>query len=155
MCPCTLNTSPRIQTSWRKGVWLDSFKGLFVFLEEIKRSSLLFGFPQNHCIPNPPIAQTYVSVWGGFSGGKVKKVMIDWGHKRRRSKCVALNLQPSLNHTLTDPRGGLPQLVLKSMLARRALNRKSSKLYYVRIYEPFQNINSALFEVSVKDSSYS
>lgn len=36
-----------------------------------------------------------------------------------------------------------------------ALNIKSFKLYYVRIYEPFQNINSALFEVSVKDSSYS
>ena len=41
------------------------------------------------------------------------------------------------------------------MLALRALNRKSFKLYYVRIYEPFQNINSALFEVSVKGSSYS
>lgn len=41
------------------------------------------------------------------------------------------------------------------MLALRALNRKSFKLYYARIYEPFQNINSALFEVSVKESSYS
>lgn len=36
-----------------------------------------------------------------------------------------------------------------------AVNIKSFKLYYVRIYEPFQNINSALFEESVKDSSYS
>lgn len=52
-------------------------------------------------------------------------------------------------------RGGLPQLVLESMLALWALNIKSFKLYYVRIYEPFQNINSALFKVSVKDSSYS
>lgn len=37
------------------------------------------------------------------------------------------------------------------MGALRALNRKSFKLYYVRIYEPFQNINSALFEVSVRE----
>ncbi len=81
--------------------------------------------------------------------------MIDWGHKRQKSKCVALNLQPSVSRILTDSGRGLPQLVLKSMLALWALNIKSFKLYYVRIYEPFQNINSALFEVSVKDSSYS
>lgn len=37
---------------------------MFVLLEEIKRGSLLLGFPQNHCIPNPPIAQTCVSVGG-------------------------------------------------------------------------------------------
>lgn len=47
--------------------------------------------------------------------------------------------------------GLLPQL--RSMLALNALNGKSFGLYYVRIYEPFQNINSGLFEVSVKDGS--
>lgn len=77
--------------------------------------------------------------------------MIDRGHKRQRSKCAALNLQPSVSGVLTDS----GKLVLKSMLAMRALNLESFKLYYVRIYEPFQNINSALFEVSVKDGSYS
>lgn len=41
------------------------------------------------------------------------------------------------------------------MLALKALSRKYFKLYYARIYEPFPNINSGLFEVSVKDSSYS
>lgn len=68
--------------------------------------------------------------------------------------CCAKSTTFSQPHILTDS-GRLPQPVLKSMLALRALNRKSFKLYYVRIYEPFLNINSALFEVSVKDSSYS
>lgn len=41
------------------------------------------------------------------------------------------------------------------MLALWALNIKSSELFYMRIYELFQNINSALFEVSVNNHSYS
>lgn len=80
--------------------------------------------------------------------------MIDLGHKRQRSKCFALNLQPSVSHILTNLRSYL------SFCSNQCyppspwvLNIKSFKLYYARMYEPFQNINSALFEVSVKDSS--
>lgn len=54
-----------------------------------------------------------------------------------------------------DPHRELAPPALQSMLASRASNIKSSQLHYVRIYEPFQNINSALFEVSVNNHSYS
>lgn len=79
----------------------------------------------------------------------VEKAVIDWGYKRKGIKSTTFN-SPHIDGLL-----GLHQLVLKSMLFLKALNGKSFKLYYVRIYEPFQNINSALFKVSVKDSCYS
>lgn len=64
------------------GLILRGLLQTFVLPEEIKRSSLLFGFPPDLCIPSPPFDQTYVSAWeGGGWRSKIKKVLIDRGRE--------------------------------------------------------------------------
>lgn len=89
---------------------------------------------------------------GGFGGSKVKSDERSRTQKTEEQMCCAKSTSFSQPHI--DWLRELPPLVFKSMSALWALNIKWFKLYNVRIYEPFQNINLALFEVSVKDSSY-
>lgn len=101
-----------------------------------------------------------MSVSGGFGGGggggEVKK-----SDDRSRTQKTEEQMCCAKSTTFSQPRidwlrGWVTSACTQINVSPvRALNRKSFKLYYVRIYEPFQNINSALFEVSVKDSSYS
>lgn len=80
-------------------------KGLFVLLEEIIKKGVVYlsDFLRIIVFPAHPLLKHMGVKGGGALVTPRQKVMIDWGHKRQKSKCVALNLQPSLslilNHT--------------------------------------------------------
>lgn len=103
--------------------------------------------------PAHPLLKHMGAKGGAFGGTEAKSDDRLRTQKTEEQMCGAKS--PASPQLHIDPHGELAQPALQSMLAPRASNIKSSQLYHARIYEPFQNINSALFEVSVNNHSYS
>lgn len=88
---------------------------------------------------------------GAFGGTEAKSDDRLRTQKTEEQMCGAKS--PAFPRLHIDPHRELARPAPQSMLASRAANIKPSQLYRARIYEPFQNINSALFEVSVNNHS--
>lgn len=115
-CRPDLSVSQHIQAlGANKGVWPDSLGLVCVAGGDKKEGSLPCGFPQNHCVPKPPIAQTRVSVFS------VRQCSEKKGDDRLRTPKTEGKTpragSTAFNRPHIDRLTELPQLVLKSMLA--------------------------------------
>lgn len=76
---------------------------MFVFAQEDKKEAVYSSdFLTITVFSTHPLLKHTSVVGGGALVAARYNVMIDWGHKRQRSKCVSLNLQPSFTLTLAD-----------------------------------------------------